>query len=79
MARSKRHTPIIPITSARSEKADKVAAHKKERRKVRTRLRTDPEPELLPHTRELSNPWSMAKDGKVYRSPGRVSKKDLRK
>ena len=67
MSRSHRQTPIAGVTSAASEKADKQAAHRRERRKVRTALRPAAEPpEVLPAAREVSNPWAMAKDGKVY-------------
>jgi len=78
MARSKRKTPIIGITGATSEKAEKQAAHRKERRKVRGVLSGRAETELLPHTREVSNPWSMSKDGKTYVG-GKLSAKDRRK
>ena len=78
MARSRRKTPVVGIASARSEKADKVAAHRKERRKVRVALERSPQADLLPHTREVSNPWTMAKDGKHYVGK-RLSPKDRRK
>jgi hypothetical protein len=64
VARSRKKAPITGITSAKSEKTDKQLAHRKERRKVRQVVES--EPEVLPHTREVSNPWAMAKDGKVY-------------
>ena len=67
MGHSRRKAPITGITSAESEKADKQAAHRRERRNVRERLAVEPAADLLPHTRELSNPWAYAKDGKVYR------------
>ena len=67
MSRSHKHTPITGITTAASEKRDKVAAHRRERRRVRTALHTEPAADVLPHARELSNPWAYAKDGKVYR------------
>jgi len=78
MARSRKKTPIAGIASAKSEKADKLAAHRKERRKVRSRLSTDAEPEILPHRREVGNVWSFAKDGKKYQT-GRPDPRDLRK
>jgi hypothetical protein len=78
MTRSRKKTPITGITSAESEKADKTVAHRKERRKVRTVLQVDPESDVLPHTREVSDPWSMAKDGKVYLGD-RIAPKDRRK
>ena len=78
MAHSRKKTPIVGIASADSEKADKQSAHRRERRKVRERLHTEPDRDLLPHRRELSDPWSMAKDGKRYVG-AHASKKVLRK
>lgn len=77
MTRSRKKTPVFGISTSVSEKADKVAAHKRERRKIRTRLRIEPDAELLPHPREISNVWAYAKDGKRYRKA--VSPKDMRK
>ena len=67
MARSRKKTPVTGITSAESEKADKLAAHRRERRKIRQQMTVDANADVLPHTREVSNPWAHAKDGKVYR------------
>jgi len=73
MSRSRRRTPVCGITTAQSEKQDKVAAHRRERRRVHAVLATmlAPEPacDVLPHRRELSNVWSYAKDGKQYLGP----------
>jgi hypothetical protein len=66
MSRSRKHTPKGGITTAASDKDDKRQAHQRERRRVRVVLAVDPAPELLPHRRELSDPWAMAKDGKTY-------------
>jgi hypothetical protein len=77
MTRSRKKTPMFGISTSVSEKADKVAAHKRERRKVRTRLRVEPDAAVLPHRLEVSNVWSYAKDGKRYRKT--ASKKDMRK
>ena len=74
MARSRKKVPITGITTAVSEKADKVSAHKRERRKVSVRLQEQPVAEVLPTTREVSNVWKFAKDGKVYVKPGRRPK-----
>jgi len=52
------------ITTARSEKHDKQLNHRHDRRLVKQLLRKQPAPEVLPRRRELSNIWSMAKDGK---------------
>ena len=69
MSRSRKHTPKGGITTAASDKDDKVQAHQRERRAVHVVLAVDPAPELLPHRRELSNPLVMAKDGKTYYGP----------
>jgi len=78
MARSRKRTPKSGITSARSEKDEKRANHRRERRQVRQVLSTEPESDVLPHTKEVSNPWSMAKDGKVFLGT-HASRKDLKK
>lgn len=78
MTRSRKKNPFFGISTSVSDKADKIAAHKRERRIVRTRLKVDPEIEPLPHTREVSNVWAYAKDGpKRYRK--NVSAKRMRK
>lgn len=81
MAHSRKKTPIVGITTARSEKADKREANRKERRKVHLALTDKPETELLPQRRAVSNVWVMAKDGKVYLHPAERSQrpKTLRK
>jgi len=73
MSRSKRKNPVRGITTSESEKADKVAAHRRVRRRVKTVIQSPPESETetLPHERELSNPWAMAKDGKARFDPVR--------
>ena len=78
MARSRKKTPKTGITSAASEKEEKQVNHRRERRRVRQVLAVEPEPEVLPHSKELSNPWSMAKDGKGFLGT-RASWKDLKK
>jgi hypothetical protein len=77
MTRSRKKTPMFGISTSVSEKADKVAAHKRERRQVRTRLRVEPDAPVLPHRREISDVWAYAKDGKRYRKS--ASRKDMRK
>ena len=68
MSRSKRKTSIHGITMAESEKADKLAAHRKYRRTLKQKLGVEPEAPM-PVERELSNVWSFAKDGKRYLDP----------
>ena len=77
MARSRRHTPIFGITSQESEKADKRRGNRRLRRLVREVVATSDAPEVLPALREVSDPWSMAKDGRSYWKEARST--DLRK
>jgi hypothetical protein len=68
MARSKRKTPAGGVTAAASEKVDKVASHRRYRKALKQAL----EPTLetpLPLERELTNRWSMAKEGKARFDP----------
>lgn len=77
MSRSVRKTPKCGITAASSEKADKIAAHRRERRAVRGCLQATAGVEVLPDRRALSDAWDYAKDGKQYlRKP---AAEDLRK
>lgn len=64
MSRSRKKTPISAHTTCRSEKLDKRIWHKRLRAGVRQALHN--ESELMPHVRDVSNPWDMPKDGKHY-------------
>ncbi|WP_157489277.1 MULTISPECIES: hypothetical protein [unclassified Lysobacter] len=68
MARSKRKTPVSGVTSATSEKSDKAASHRKIRRAVRQIVPVTPEA-VLPLEKELTNTFSMDKDGKARFDP----------
>ena len=72
MSRSHRKTPIRGIAAADSEASDKAASHRKVRRAVRVAVAKD-DP-VLPQERELTNPWSMAKDGKAFFNPSACPK-----
>lgn len=74
MSRSYKHTPIVGMTNAPSDKTGKTEAHRRNRSRARTvlvgALRTNPEdlaacvvPEKL-----TANPWHWEKDGKQYLS-----------
>lgn len=76
MSRSQRKSPFRAITNAPSDKEDKSAAHRRIRRVVR--LTIDEDSEILPLDRELSNPWSMDKDGKRRFDPA-AEPKNMRK
>ena len=66
MSRSKKRTSIWGINGACSEKQDKRLYNRRYRRVGKQFLHVNPECELMPHLREYSNPWAMAKDGKVW-------------
>ena len=69
MSRSKKRTPISGIAGASSEKQDKRLYNRRYRRVCEQFLRVNPAGELMPHLRGYSNPWAMAKDGKVWFDP----------
>lgn len=77
MSRSRRKTPIRGITTAQSEKQDKRIANRRLRRRVRSALRVEPEAPL-PVLREVSNAWSMDKDGRWFFDPERYPR-EMRK
>jgi len=68
MARSRRHTPIASITTAASEKQDKRRANRIHRSAASSTVKrdTDPDATVLPIMREVSDEWSMAKDGRSW-------------
>lgn len=68
MARSRQKTPASGITTAVSEKADKQASHRKIRRVIRQLVPIEPDA-VLPLEKQLTNPYSMAKDGKARFDP----------
>lgn len=78
MSRSRRKQPVAGITSAPSEKDDKVQAHKRIRRHAAQTLATIQDDSTVRDARELSNPWVMAKDGKLRFDPEK-SPKGMRK
>lgn len=65
MSRSRRHTPIIGITTADSEKWDKRHANRSWRAAIRSALR-EGEHEAAQSRHAFSDPWDMAKDGKKW-------------
>lgn len=72
MSRSYKKTPIIGHTKSESEKDDKKIWHKRFRHKTKDILRSmhnDTEminDTLMPVEEDVSNTWSMSKDGKTY-------------
>jgi hypothetical protein len=69
MSRSRRSLPITGTTTAPSDKRDKQKANRLVRRQVRAAIARDPDG-VLPHRRELSDPWQFDKDGKLWHLDG---------
>jgi hypothetical protein len=61
------------VTSAPSEKQDKAASHRTYRHAAKRAIAKDAETPL-PTERQLTNPWSMSKDGKTRFDPARTPK-----
>lgn len=68
MSRSLRKTPVRGITSAESEKKDKTTSHRTHRRTLKQKITENLETPL-PTEQQLTNPWSMSKDGKFRFDP----------
>lgn len=70
MSRSYKKTTIVGWTTCQSERFDKFIWHKKWRLKERLKLAALKDNDLDNHfttlPEEVSNPWSMGKDGKYY-------------
>lgn len=64
MSRSKRKTPKTGLTTAESEKKDKVFAHRKFRRASKVKIKSNGEPPF--NLNEVSDIWNFAKDTKRY-------------
>jgi hypothetical protein len=78
MARSRRKTPVLDFYSESSQRADKRALSRLERRTIWTVLSANPEVEVLPVREELSDSWDMVKERKVYQRFD-LDPKDMRK
>lgn len=63
MTRSYKKTPVSGWSTSRSEKADKKLWHSRLRAHERDKISTE-NYDAIPHVHEVSNPWSMDKDGK---------------
>ncbi len=68
MSRSFRHTPVIGITCAESDKPGKVIANRTLRRHANQAIAscTDFDELVVPVLREVSSVWSFPKDGKQW-------------
>jgi hypothetical protein len=72
MSRSRRHTPVTGITKSESDTCDKVLAHHRQRRRVRTALASGRED--VATRREAGDVWRVATDGKSRFDPRRWPK-----
>jgi len=72
MSRSRRHTPIAGVTKSKSDTRDKVLAHRRQRRRVRTALASGVAEVIT--RRKAGDVWSFAKDGKQRFDPRRWPK-----
>ena len=63
MSRSRRKTPVVGITTAKSEKDYKSAAHRQERTMAKRCLRRAEE---VPGGKSFGDPWNGDKDGKQW-------------
>jgi hypothetical protein len=52
------------MSASASDKREKQDANRKERKRVHATLTQQPTTDVLPHKREVSDVWSMPKDGK---------------
>jgi hypothetical protein len=77
MSRSRRKHPICGF-QADSEKESKQNANRAERRINRQILNKSEDADVLKKTKEVSDPWNMAKDGKIRFDPDE-DPKSLRK
>ena len=68
MSRSYRKTPVMGYTKCHSEKFDKITWHRRLRSQERIKLSSinNLDDYITVDRREVSNPWSMGKDGKQY-------------
>jgi hypothetical protein len=64
VSRSRRKTPIVPITTSDSEKQEKRKANRALRKAVRRAVAV--EAEVMPLPEDVGNVYAMSKDGKTY-------------
>ena len=69
MSRSTRKTPVAGVVPVAREAADKRRTNKILRRSTKSFLRSDDEARPIAVTREVSDPWHMAKEGKIRFDP----------
>jgi hypothetical protein len=76
MSRSKKKIKKRAITTATTEKEDKILANRRFRRKNKAKTKKVDE-DNYPKIREVSDVWGFAKDGKIYVKE--MTEKDMRK
>lgn len=64
MSKSVKHSPCTTVATHKSNKADKIEANRKLRRKSKQALAQDKEP--IYRTREISDVWDFSSDGLAY-------------
>jgi hypothetical protein len=69
MSRRRRKTPITGVTKSESDTRDKVLAHRRQRRRVRTALASGVAEVIT--RRKAGDVWRVAKDGKQRFDPRR--------
>jgi hypothetical protein len=77
MSRSRKKTPKLGFSSSVSEKTDKLAVHRKERRGTRQALHKGDDGDGLAGEHKRSGTWNFAKDGKRWVKQSRA--RDMRK
>ena len=65
MSRSFKKSPVISITTSKSEKYDKQLYNRKLRKSIKSSLAKE-DYDNLKDLKDVSNPWSMSKDGKWW-------------
>ena len=68
MSRSRRNSPVIPVTCAKSDSFFKTNAHRRWRRRIKEQIATcrDWDSFVPADIREVSDVYYSAKDGKTY-------------
>ncbi len=74
MSRSRKKSPYVGITTAKTEKLDKRVANRHERRINKCSLSYTHDETQLRAKREVSNVWCMSKDGKQRIDPKKYPK-----
>lgn len=74
MSRSRKKSPVCGVVSQDSEKQEKQDANRALRRRVKQHLGANSDDMSLPVLREVSDVWSISKDGKFRFNPSKDPK-----